>query len=197
MERSKNEYISQCLQCGRVKTSQGSWVYRQVSSTVQDISHTYCSTCVQILQERLIAARKFKDWDLTKQVNYLKKDLQSQTKKYDICSLKTYLEEFYCITDEQYSGFHEALKAYLVPVVCPKCSREIQDNQHALIFGKALVHKSCHHDLSQKLNILKENGWHKSDKLDAYLDMLQVEKDVRHILKYELKKASQLVTGVS
>ena len=102
--------ITQCLSCHRIKKLDNSWKLEELSPFQKDISHTYCSDCLQSLQEKLFAARDFNKWGFDKQRQYLSQELDRQPKMHDRLSLKNYLEEFFCINEDKFEKYYEALK---------------------------------------------------------------------------------------
>ena len=130
-----------------------------------------------------MAARDFKKWGFQKQIQYLSNELDKHQKKYDQLSFKNYMEEFFCITEGEYSKYYEALKDKLVPAVCPKCREEIKSNDNVLHIGAHILHKHCHKKITSKIQIILDNRWEKSDKIDAYFDLLRIEKEIRPAIK--------------
>jgi hypothetical protein len=179
--------IIQCLSCGRVKQEDNQWVYREISPFEKNISHTYCRQCIHTLQEKLIAARDFKKWDFDKQICYLSQELDRHQKKHDQLSFKNYMEEFFCIPETDYPKYFEALKEKLVFSVCAKCGDEINHSDITSRLGTHILHARCYKELAHKIQIIQDNGWEKSDKMDAYFDLLRIEKEIRPVIKEVLK----------
>jgi len=175
--------IIQCLSCGRVKQPDDTWSNEEISPFQKNISHTYCSQCIQTLQEKLMAARDFKKWGFQKRIKYLSNELDKHQKKHDQLSFKNYMDEFFCITEDEYVKYYEALKDKLVPAVCPKCREEIKSNDKAFHIGAHILHQHCHKKITSKIQIILDNRWEKSDKIDAYFDLLRIEKEIRPAIK--------------
>ncbi|MFC1586022.1 hypothetical protein ACFL5V_10780 [Fibrobacterota bacterium] len=183
------DQIIQCLSCGRVKQGDNSWIYREISPFQKDISHTYCSQCIQSLQDKLMTAREFKKWDFQKQVDYLAGEIDKHQKKHDRMSFKNYIEEFFNVTEEQSESYYDALKEKFLTAVCPKCRKQVVSSDKAEKFGSYLLHHHCYKDMAYKIKIILENGWNKTNKLDAYLDLLRIEKEMRPALKEILQNS--------
>jgi len=160
----------------------------EIDNIKGEISHTYCPDCVTVLQDRLLAARNFKQWDFERQIDYLKEDLSRHEKKFDRPSLKNYLEEFYCIESKNYSNYYAALQNELSNAICPICHHEVNAKSDQNIFGAHILHFQCFKEITNKIKIIVDNNWEQSDKFSAYLDLLKIEKAVRPALKDYLKK---------
>jgi hypothetical protein len=181
------EQVVQCIACLRIKNAEGSWISRPFQKPGTQISHTYCKTCIQSLQKKFFAARDFKNWEFTKQVNYLSNELDKQGKKYDDKSFRTYLEEFYCISRKSAMTYSKALKHKLVPSVCACCHEELTDEAPQMDLNELHLHSHCYREISWKIRIIQESGWDCSDKLDAYFDLLRIGKSLRSAVKTRLK----------
>ncbi len=172
-------HLVQCLACQKVKNTKGLWEHRDVDMRVHDISHTYCSDCYTVLQNSFFAARDFKTWDFDKQVKFLAKELDARSQKYDRERFKLYLEEFFCVSEADFEKFYEALKTRLYQSVCLVCHEEILAEEEPHPFGRHQLHRRCHKEIHKKISILLENDWDKTGKLDAYFDLLRLEKSLR------------------
>ncbi len=188
MHMANTHQIVQCLQCARYKSSLGQWFENNLSPKDVEISHTYCPDCISILQERLIASRDFGKWPFERQVDYLKDDILNQDKKFDRVALKNYLEEFFCLDMEKFEDLYEALKPFLANAVCPRCHQEVDILENHSTFGHHVLHPKCHKEIQNKIKIIEDNNWDKSDKFSAYLDLLKIEKALRPTIKDFLKK---------
>ena len=136
--------------------------------------------CIWSLQEKLLAARDFKKWTFQKQIQYLNSELDKHKNSHDRESFKNYMEEFFCVTEQEYfDKYYPAMKDKLVKSICLKCRIEINPDEKSLKMGVHLLHLRCHKEILHKIRILQENGWEKTDKLDAYFDLLRIEKAVR------------------
>jgi len=179
--------IIQCLQCGRVKSEENGWEKRELSGILKEVSHTYCNECVQKIQDKLIASRDFKKWKFKRQIDFLINELKGHDKKHDRKSLKLYLDEFFCIGEVDFLPYYKALQEHLVSAVCQKCQKEIDTDGESTILGNHILHMSCNREVNQKIKIVLDNDWDKSDKLDAYFDLLRIEKEIRSAVKKEIK----------
>ena len=183
--------IIQCLSCGRVRQNNNTWNYEKIDPFEKDISHTYCTLCIQTLQEKLLATRNFNKWNFSKQIAHLSKELEKQSKKHDKISLKFFLDEFYCIGSKDFLPFYQALKKQLVPAMCSKCNTEIKEQDKTNIIGEHKLHGRCYKKIKHKIQILIDNKWDKSNKLDAYLDLLRIEKQIRPAIKKLLENTGE------
>ena len=73
--------------------------------------------------------------------------------------------------------------------VCPTCQKEVNPNKDSNKLGNHLLHQRCYKEVLHKIHIMLENKWEKSNKLDAYFDLLRIEKEIRPAIKEILKKS--------
>ncbi|MBF0433217.1 MAG: hypothetical protein HQK83_18195 [Fibrobacteria bacterium] len=181
-------HIVQCLACGKIKLPDATWVHKDIDSLNEEISHTYCKDCIQSLQATFFAARSFQKWTFEKQISYLENELDQRKEKHDKLSLKVFLDEFFCISSEDFPRYYEALQHKLAQAICPKCKNEILPGEDNSSLGERIFHNHCYKKLSGKIDIILENEWDLSDKLNAYFDLLKIDKELRGIVHRAIKQ---------
>lgn len=180
----KKQY-TQCLECRKVKTPSKDWEFIEIDTVSSEISHTYCHDCVKNLKERLRILHEFAHWNKDQQLEFLKKDLNQSIQVFDKNKLAHYLREFFNLSSDSLPYFLENLKEYIQDNVCGYCGKPIMAKED--FFGEFPIHTNCKRLLDKKIQVLWDNQWAQSEKLCAYLDMLQIPKH----FKDEVKKSLQ------
>jgi len=49
-----NDTFTKCLGCGRYRSDDGSWVEMRAEPKMLSVSHTYCETCLEAEEEKVV-----------------------------------------------------------------------------------------------------------------------------------------------